>query len=430
MKQLLKVFSLVALTTCTVNAQENTENSSENGNYNKWSIDVNAGLSKPTAPFSVNYYAANTNFIHGDLGVRYMFNNKFGLKLDFGLDSFKNKSESNSFDGKYYRSSLQGVVNLGRVLSFEDWTQRLNLQAHSGLGFSFMTNDNFDGNDDMTNFILGLTAQYKISNRVALNADFSMINNVNQQYTFDGYEDPAVKEDRGFNSTLYNFSLGLSIYLGKNKTHADWYVVDKDAERYAALEKRVADLEVMLNDTDRDGVPDYLDVEPNTMAGIDVDTKGRGIDLNKNGVPESVDDLRFHDFLSISERDQSSVLLKLQHHNEDMVTHIRPRFVSNNGEIIHQLAIDGHGIILRSVWDVVEELISGQLQHVLPAYWQDADIWAVYPSRLKTSSKLQTCILFIQHELSNRLLPIQSLKRGEVIAAAEHRPPPTEKVFL
>ena len=152
--------------------------------------------------------------------------------------------------------------------------------------------------------------------------------------------------------------------------------------------------------------------------------------LNKNGVPESVDDLRFHDFLSISERDQSSVLLKLQHHNEDMVTHIRPRFVSNNGEIIHQLAIDGHGIILRSVWDVVEELISGQLQHVLPAYWQDAAIWAVYPSRLKTSSKLQTCILFIQHELSNRLLPIQSLKRGEVIAAAEHRPPPTEKVFL
>ncbi|WP_227658730.1 hypothetical protein [Flavobacterium haoranii] len=158
MKQLLKVFSLVALTTCTVNAQEYTENSSENGNYNKWSIDVNAGLSKPTAPFSVNYYASNTNFIHGDLGVRYMFNNKFGLKLDFGLDSFKNKSESNSFDGKYYRSSLQGVVNLGRVLSFEDWTQRLNLQAHSGLGFSFMTNDNFDGNDDMTNFILGLTA--------------------------------------------------------------------------------------------------------------------------------------------------------------------------------------------------------------------------------------------------------------------------------
>lgn len=113
MKQLLRVLSLVALTTCTVNAQDKPQNSIESEDYNKWSIDVNAGLSKPTAPFSVNYYAANTNFIHGDLGVRYMFNNKFGLKLDFGLDSFKNKSESESFEGKYYRSSLQGVVNLG-----------------------------------------------------------------------------------------------------------------------------------------------------------------------------------------------------------------------------------------------------------------------------------------------------------------------------
>ena len=29
-----------------------------------------------------------------------------------------------------------------------------------------------------------------------------------------------------------------------------------------ALEQRVAQLEIMLNDTDRDGVADYVDVEP------------------------------------------------------------------------------------------------------------------------------------------------------------------------
>lgn len=152
--------------------------------------------------------------------------------------------------------------------------------------------------------------------------------------------------------------------------------------------------------------------------------------LLKNSVPESIEDLQFHDCLAISERDQSSVLLKLRHLNEDIVTHIRPRFVSNNGEIIHQLAIDGQGIILRSVWDVADELISGQLQHILPDYWQDADIWAVYPSRLKSSSKLQTCILFIQHELSNRLQHIQNLTRGTLIAPAENIPPRAEKVFL
>ena len=283
MKKIIAILSLTVFATVTTNAQDKTETTSD---FNKWSVDLNAGLSKPTAPFSVNYYAANTNFIHGDLGVRYMFNNKFGLKLDFGLDSFENKSESFEFKGMYYRTSLQGVINLGRIMNFEDWTNTINLQAHTGAGFSFMTNDNFDGNDDMTNFILGLTAQFRLSNRVALNADFTMINNVNQQYTFDGFEDPAVKEDRGFNSTLYNATLGISIYLGKNEKHADWVTNDS---KYDALEKRVADLEIMLNDTDKDGVADAFDVEPNTITGIDVDTKGRGIDMNKNGVPDQIE---------------------------------------------------------------------------------------------------------------------------------------------
>ncbi|BCY29133.1 OmpA family protein [Flavobacterium okayamense] len=283
MKKIIAILSLTVFASITTNAQDKTETTTD---FNKWSVDLNAGLSKPTAPFSSNYYAANTNFIHGDLGLRYMFNNKFGLKLDFGLDSFENKSESIEFKGMYYRTSLQGVINLGRIMNFEDWTNTINLQAHTGAGFSFMTNDNFDGNDDMTNFILGLTAQFRLSNRVALNADFTMINNVNQQYTFDGFEDPAVKEDRGFNSTLYNATLGISIYLGKNEKHADWVTNDS---KYDALEKRVADLEIMLNDTDKDGVADAFDVEPNTITGIDVDTKGRGIDMNKNGVPDQIE---------------------------------------------------------------------------------------------------------------------------------------------
>lgn len=286
MKNIFKILSLAIFSVASLNAQESKETTENSNSFNRWSIDLNAGLSKPTAPFTVNYYASNTNFIHGDLGVRYMLNNKFGLKLDFGLDSFKNKSEASEFEGKYYRTSLQGVVNLGRIMNFEDWTNTINLQAHTGAGFSFMTNDNFDGNDDMTNFILGLTAQFKLSERIALNADFSMINNVNQKYTFDGYEDPSVSEDRGFNSTLYNATIGISIYLGKNTKHADWVINDS---KYDALEKRVVNLENMLKDTDNDGVADYLDIEENTIEGMDVDSKGRGIDMNKNGVPDEVE---------------------------------------------------------------------------------------------------------------------------------------------
>jgi OOP family OmpA-OmpF porin len=45
----------------------------------------------------------------------------------------------------------------------------------------------------------------------------------------------------------------------------------------------------MMNDTDKDGVPDYLDVENNTIGGVAVDTKGRAVDLNNNGVPDELE---------------------------------------------------------------------------------------------------------------------------------------------
>lgn len=68
------------------------------------------------------------------------------------------------------------------------------------------------------------------------------------------------------------------------------------SKRVAALEEsnlklkqQVADLETMLVDGDQDGVPDYLDVEPNSITGAIVDTHGKMIDLNKNGVDDEVE---------------------------------------------------------------------------------------------------------------------------------------------
>jgi OOP family OmpA-OmpF porin len=44
-----------------------------------------------------------------------------------------------------------------------------------------------------------------------------------------------------------------------------------------------------MNDTDKDGVADYLDQENNTPAGVTVDTRGKFIDTNKNGVPDELE---------------------------------------------------------------------------------------------------------------------------------------------
>ncbi|WP_430612968.1 OmpA family protein [Flavobacterium sp. JP2137] len=252
--------------------------------YNKWSVDLNAGLTKPTGPLSSGYFTDTFGFIHADGGVRYMFNNKFGVKADFGYDKMENDDDSKKFETQYYRTSLQGVVNLGRVLNFEEWTKVLNVQAHAGAGYSWMTSDAFSGKDEMVNVMAGLTGQLKLSERVALNADFTVIKHARQNITFDGTENIS---SRGIQGALYNATLGLSIYLGGNGTHADWYYGDSSTNKLAELESRMTDVENKMIDSDNDGVPDYLDQEPNTPAGAMVDVKGRSIDKNNNGIPDS-----------------------------------------------------------------------------------------------------------------------------------------------
>lgn len=289
-------FSFLAITNSF--AQNETKNEAqtdsidevvEGKGYNQWSIDLNGGFSKPATPFTPKYYVSNTNFYHADLGARYMFNTKFGLKLDVGIDQYKEGDGSLPFSGQYISTDLQGYVNLGRLMNFEEWTRMLNLQAHLGAGYAFMSNDNYDGTDNMVNMIVGLTGQIKISDRVALNADFSLINNINQAYTFDGVKSVDVTENRAFNGTIYNATLGVSIYLGKNEQHADWYAEEKVNETIANLESRVGELETMMDDSDKDGVPDYLDVELNSIPGVSVDIKGRMNDLNGNGVPDELE---------------------------------------------------------------------------------------------------------------------------------------------
>jgi OOP family OmpA-OmpF porin len=70
----------------------------------------------------------------------------------------------------------------------------------------------------------------------------------------------------------------------------------------------------MMNDSDKDGVPDYLDVENNSIAGVAVDTKGRMVDINKNGVPDELEK-----FMATNYVDKSQVSETLEKANADMI---------------------------------------------------------------------------------------------------------------
>ena len=258
--------------------------------YNKWSIEAAGGMHKPVRPMAGGYYTNSPSFAQFSLGTRYMFNNLVGMKLDLGYNSFKEGDNSRPFKSDYYRASLQGVVNVGSLLRFETFTNSLGLLVHGGAGYSQLKPKepiDRDATDQMLNFIVGVTPQVKLGKRVALNLDASMIGHVRQNYTFDGTK---FTKKRGFNGYLMNFSAGLTVYLGKHDNHADWVPSSGVSDDLLDdLDSRISKIETDMIDSDQDGVPDYLDREPNTPSGVAVDSKGRAIDKNENGIPDEIE---------------------------------------------------------------------------------------------------------------------------------------------
>lgn len=294
------ILSLVFASVMTsMSAQTETVKSTEASvetPFNKWSVELAGGFNKYQRPSTAGYNTTLVSPYVVDFGVRYMFNNKFGLKTDFGYNSFTNKDESKSFDTKYYRVDLQGVANLGRIMSFETWTKSIGLLGHAGVGLSFLERkDPSYLKDRMGNFMAGLTGQIKLSDRIALTGDFTTIINAKQNLAFDGASSSNTK---GFGGILFNGTAGITVYLGKNVKHADW-VIDNEG-KFDAIDARFAAIENKMLDSDNDGVADYLDQEQNTPAGAMVDTKGKSIDKNNNNVPDATEDYIMKNYASKS----------------------------------------------------------------------------------------------------------------------------------
>lgn len=272
--------------------------------FNQWSIELNGGFNKAMGPLSPNFYSPTLNIGHTDIAGRYMFNEYFGIKGDLGIGVFnETKGKSPEFTTNYIRVNAQMVMNAGRMMNFENICRRIGLLTHFGSGFGRMSFENtvFDqASDYVYTIIAGTTVQYKISNRLSLTGDISYIHNGRQTYTFDGnsYNAP-VQPNPPANPFIHapggwwTGTLGLNFYLGKNEQHADWFIA---ADKYATKEElstQINEIKDLMKDSDGDGVPDYLDKEPNTPAGAHVSFNGVTLDSDSDGTVDHLDKCPF-----------------------------------------------------------------------------------------------------------------------------------------
>lgn len=249
--------------------------------YNKWSIDLGGGLHKPIRPFADGYQTGTLSPWQASLGVRYMFSESFGLRIDGGYNKIENSDNSKKFETNYYRTDIEGVVNLGSIAGFRTFSNRFNILLHAGVGASFIYPDYNEDvvalamgktpeyqDDTMINFIGGITPQIRLGRQIAFFLDFSAVGHLKQGVNFDGTEATG---SRGFDGYMINTSAGLNIYLGGASRHADWYSsledlkkkVEKNEKRINEAEQTLEAIEeeIAKNEEDRDGngVPDRIE---------------------------------------------------------------------------------------------------------------------------------------------------------------------------
>ncbi|MEZ7213906.1 LysR substrate-binding domain-containing protein [Klebsiella spallanzanii] len=168
------------------------------------------------------------------------------------------------------------------------------------------------------------------------------------------------------------------------------------ADRLVDLANEGVDLDIRVGD----------DIAPNLIAR-QLATNHRILCASPEFVarysrPKQLSDLAALPCLVIKERDRPFGVWQLHSKEGEHAIKVTGPLSSNHGEIVHQWCLDGQGIALRSWWDVRENIASGNLVHLLPEYYQPANIWAVYVSRLATSAKIRTTVEFLRHYFQQR----------------------------
>jgi LysR family transcriptional activator of dmlA len=118
--------------------------------------------------------------------------------------------------------------------------------------------------------------------------------------------------------------------------------------------------------------------------------------LERHGTPSTLADLARHRCIIHRQNDDAYGIWRFLHHEHTEVVKVHGMLSSNDGDIVLGWALDGHGILIRSEWDLARYLDSGRLRVVLPEFTlPSADLFVYYPSRRNQTIRARAFIDFL-----------------------------------
>ncbi|CAL93864.1 LysR substrate-binding domain-containing protein [Azoarcus olearius] len=118
--------------------------------------------------------------------------------------------------------------------------------------------------------------------------------------------------------------------------------------------------------------------------------------LDAHGTPQTPAELARHACILHRQNDDAYGIWRLARGRHVETVKVRGTLSSNDGDVVLGWALDGHGILIRSEWDLAKYLESGRLRAVLPDYTlPTADLYAVYPARRNQPARVRAFIDFL-----------------------------------
>jgi DNA-binding transcriptional LysR family regulator len=134
--------------------------------------------------------------------------------------------------------------------------------------------------------------------------------------------------------------------------------------------------------------------------------------LERHGTPRTLKDLANHRCIIHRQNDDAFGIWRFVHKEHSEVIKIHGMLSSNDGDIVLGWALDGHGILIRSEWDLAKYLDSGRLRVVLADFkLPSADLFVYYPDRHNMPIRSRVFIDFLAEHFQSAV-KTQSGSRG------------------
>jgi DNA-binding transcriptional LysR family regulator len=133
--------------------------------------------------------------------------------------------------------------------------------------------------------------------------------------------------------------------------------------------------------------------------------------LERFGTPEKIEDLLQHRCIIHRQNDDAHGVWRFIDEDHTEALKVRGALSSNDGDIVLRWALDGHGILIRSEWDLAKYVQSGRLEIVLPnAVLPSADLFVYYPRQRNQTARARAFIDFLVERFQAPFIPVDAGK--------------------